>query len=617
MKRLVLFLTAVLIMASGGGTLASERFTPLDVRAGLFEAQKGSSPQKTGIELFAMKRIFDCFRIPYDTFEDIEDIFSYRVVYLAGPLHNSVLDNRTSGILYDYVEEGGTLIAAGEIGSLLQPLFGIKGVTPSRKRYRLIFTEKDPALAYLNQPQERTISLGNGEKHFYEEVIWSFGYALEADASVEADASLEAGTRVLARFDDGSPGMLTGSYGRGRFYVIGLTAAEGVLLPQIGKDYEAQRKYVNSFEPSADVLMLIFRSIYETALSPSVQVSTLPYARPFALVLSHDVDAQTSFIDSLKFAALEEKFGVTGTYFENTKYFTDWMDIDYYNIPENVKAIRELKARGHDIGSHTVAHYKKLSSAPEGSRKVTFSNYRPEKQVTVQGEVRVSKELLDRDIPGQNTVSFRAGDLEYPDILVRVLEDAGYLYNSTFSANDVLTAFPFRAMRERNLGSSESEVFEIPITLDDSMGYLTPSSVDEAVSAWHGIVKAYGENDAPAVLLMHPSDTRKRTYKLKAQEALMHWVDRNGGWMGNLTQLGDFWRARESLGFSLSIGDRGTLLIHIEERADSVHQMIGFVVTKTDDITGVIVEDATGNRMDYTVEKRGDKLYLGRPRGAR
>ncbi|MBN2322427.1 MAG: polysaccharide deacetylase family protein [Spirochaetes bacterium] len=611
MKRLVLFVTAVLIMASTGGTYASERFTPLDVRAGLYEAQKGSSHQKPGIELFAIKRIFDCFRIPYDTVEDIEDIFLYRVVYLAGPLHNSVLDSRISGLLYDYVEEGGTLVAAGEIGSLLYPLFGIKGVTPSRNRYRLVFIEEDPALAYLNRPQERNISLGNGEKHFYEEVIWSFGYTPEAGASVEA------GTRVLARFDDGSPGMLTGSYGRGRFYLIGLTAAEGVLLPQIGKDYEAQRKYINSFEPSADAVMLIFRSIYENALAPLVQVSTLPYARPFALVLSHDVDAQTSFVDSLKFAALEEKFGVTGTYFENTKYFTDWMDIDYYNIPENVEAVRELKARGHDVGSHTVSHYKKLSDAPEGSRGVTFSSYRPEEKVTVQGEVRVSKELLDRDIPGQNTVSFRAGDLEFPQMLVRVLEEAGYRYNSTFSANDVLTAYPFRALRERNLGSTASDLFEIPITLDDSMGYLTPSSVDDVVSAWRGIVKAYGENDAPVVLLIHPSDTRKKSYKLEAQESLMRWVEQNDGWMGNLTEFGDFWRARDGLDFSVSVGDRGTLLIRIDQGADSVHPMIGFVVHTTEDISGVIVEDSEGNRMDFTAKKRGDRLYLTRPFSAR
>jgi len=605
MKRLIIIAMSVLAVLAQKGAAASERFTPLDARAGLLGVAEGSSPTKQGLELLAIKRVFDCFRIPYDTIEDIEDIFSYRVVYLAGPLHNSVLSGRISGLLYDYVEDGGTLVAAGEIGSMLHPLFGMRGITPSRNRYRLVFTESDPALAYLNRPEERTISLGNGEGRFYEEVIWSFGYAAESS------------TRVLARFDDGSPGMLTGSFGRGRFYIIGLTFAEAVLLPQIGKDYEAQRRYVNSFEPSADVLMLIVRSIYENAVSPSVQLSTLPYARPFALVLSHDVDAQTSFVDSLKFAALEERFGVTGTYFENTKYYTDWMDIDYYNIPSNVEAIRKIKARGHDIGSHTVAHYKKLSGAPEGSPAVTFSSYRPEEQVTVQGEVRVSKELLDRDIPDQNTVSFRAGDLEFPDILVRVLEDAGYLYNSTFSANDVLTAFPFRAMRERNFGSSESEVFEIPITLDDSMGYLTPSTVDDAVSAWRGIVKAYGENDAPVVLLLHPSDSRERTYKLEAQEALMRWVKKSGGWMGNLTELGDFWRARDALGFSVSVGDRGTLLIQLEQGADSVHPMIGFTVIKTDDITGVIVEDGKGNRMDYTVENRGDKLYLGRKHSAR
>ena len=605
MKSLLIIVTSILIVMAAVGASAEERFSPLDVRAGLLAVEGSSPTAKQGLELLAMKRVFDCFRIPYDTIEDIEDIASYRVVYLAGPLHNSVLDSRISGLLYDYVEEGGTLVAAGEIGSRLYPLFGIRDVTPSRNRYRLVFNESDPALSFLNRPEERTISLGNGEDRFYEEVIWSFGYAQGAD------------TRVLARFDDGSPGMLTGLFGRGRFYIIGLTFTEAVLLPQIGKDYEAQRQYVNSFEPSADVLMLIARSIYEHAVSPSVQLSTLPYARPIALVLTHDVDAQTSFVDSLKFAALEERFGVTGTYFENTKYYTDWMDIDYYNIPSNVEAIRKIKMRGHDIESHTVAHYKKLSSAPEGSPAVTFSTYRPQEKVTVQGEVRVSKELLDRDIPDQDTVSFRAGDLEFPDILVRVLEDAGYLYNSTFSANDVLTAFPFRAMRERNLGSSESGVFEIPITLDDSMGYLTPSTVDKAVSVWRGIVKAYGENDAPVVLLIHPSDTREQTYKLEAQEALMRWVDRNGGWMGNLTELGDFWRARDELGFSVSIGDRGTLLIRVEKGSDSVHPMIGFVVNGTDDIGDVIVEDGEGNRLEYTVQKRGEKLYLGRLRSAR
>jgi len=34
-------------------------------------------------------------------------------------------------------------------------------------------------------------------------------------------------------------------------------------------------------------------------------------------------------------------------------------------------------------------------------------------------------------------------------MLKEVLDEAGYMYDSTFSANDVLTAFPFRALKLR------------------------------------------------------------------------------------------------------------------------------------------------------------------------
>ncbi len=55
-----------------------------------------------------------------------------------------------------------------------------------------------------------------------------------------------------------------------------------------------------------------------------------------------------------------------------------------------------------------------FSLVPEGDLGVTFESYDPVNQVTVQGEVRVSKELLDRDIPDQTTKAFHAGDLEFP-----------------------------------------------------------------------------------------------------------------------------------------------------------------------------------------------------------
>jgi hypothetical protein len=105
--------------------------------------------------------------------------------------------------------------------------------------------------------------------------------------------------------------------------------------------------------------------------------ASIPWALPTALLLTHDVDAQTSFIDSLKFAALEKKYGAKSTFFISTKYFADASDIGYFNVPENAEAVRELKRQGWDIGSHTVAHSPRLASAPEGDPAVTRETYDP------------------------------------------------------------------------------------------------------------------------------------------------------------------------------------------------------------------------------------------------
>ncbi len=587
-----------LILSALFPSAAADNLSPIQVGAGLLDVGAAAGNQPDAVEFRTLRRIFDTLGIPYDILTDTEGINGYRVIYTGGSLTNALLSAHLINTLYDYVEFGGTLVSAGVVGNRLYPLFGVRGHTASRKRYRMSFNGEDSSLRYIDHPREKTISLGNGERHFYDEIIWSHGYTPSA-------------AMPLAFFKDGTAGFLKNRYSRGTAYLLGLSYAESVLLPQIGKDYEAQRKYVNSFEPSADVIMLLLKGIYESGSSPYVYISAIPYARPSALILSHDVDAQTSFVDSLKFAGIEEKFGVKSTFFENTKYFGDSMDIGYYNIEENVDAIRELKQRGWDIGSHTVSHDKKFGSVQEGDPKVTFETYDPENKKTVQGEVRVSKQLLDRDIPGQNTVSFRAGDLAFPVILIRVLEQAGYLYDSTFSANDVLSAFPFYALEERRLDSKESRIIEIPVTLDDSMGYLEPRTVDNAVKNWLSIVKQNADNEAITVLLMHPSDTRTKTYKLEAQEQLMKEVAGSGGWMGDLTAFGNFWRSRHNTEFRLFQEKDGTLVIRLNRTEEDLHPAVGFVVGNTRS-KRVVVRDAAGKPLHYTARQYNDKLHLSR-----
>lgn len=593
----ILFLVSAAVFflwsVSGG-----EERAPLPVRVGLLDVGAASGREPESIEFTALRRIFDVLGIPCRVLDEPSRLQEHRVVFAGGALTNREVNAELSNALYAYVEDGGVLFAAGEVGNKLFPLFGIGEHRPSRRRYRMSFIGEDASLRYIDHPRERTISLGNGEKRFHQQVIWSHGYTPGGDAV------------TLARFENGAAGYVKNRYGRGVTYLLGLSFTESVLRPQIGMDYEAQRRYVNSFEPSADVIMLLARAVYEAYVSPFVYLSTVPFARSTALVLSHDVDAQTSFLDSLKFAALEERFGVKSTFFQNTKYVVDWMDIDYYNIRENVEAIRELKRRGWDIGSHTVSHHKQFSSIPEGDPGVTFLTYDPRKRKTVQGEVRVSKELLDRDIPGQDTVSFRAGDLEFPHVLIRVLEEAGYRYDSTFSANDVLTAFPYFALQERHLGSRESKVVEIPVTLDDSLGYLAPGNIRQAVDAWLEVLRANRDNEAVTVLLIHPSDTRDESYKLEAQKSLMKAAVDMDAWMGDLTSFGEFWRLRHQTGFSVFHDEEKNLIIRIEASPPDAGSSLGFVVGNTD-ARNVVVEDRNGAVLPYQAVERGGKLYVG------
>lgn len=486
--------------------------------------------------------ILDTFRIPRVRVTRPADLHGFGVALLAGGFTNAHLSSEWISALYRYVEEGGVLLAPSPVGSNLHTLFGVSSVEARRDRYRMNFQGDDPILSYIDHPREARISLGNGEQRFYEEVIWSRGY--EADTAT-----------VLGRFDDGSAGLTRNYFGRGVAYLFGLAWEESVRLPRIGNDWEAQRDFVNAFEPSVDTVLLMVRAFYGSYAVPGVAIHPVPGAAPTALILSHDVDAQTAFVDSLKFAALEEEYGVTGTYFQNTKTFTDWMDIDYYNVPQNREAIRALAAAGHDIGSHTVAHDPQLADRPIGSADTSIADYHPAEEVTLYGEARVSRQLLERDVPGLRVRAFRAGNLAFHNRLIGVLEESGYLYDSSFSANDVLTTFPYFALRERNPRSRESQIIEIPLTLDDSLGFLTSETVAEAAERWITVFDANAANDSITVLLNHPSDTREADHKLRAQRALMDRAREVGAWMGNLTEFGDFWRTRARAEVSLALQD--------------------------------------------------------------
>lgn len=575
------------------------------------DAADGESTESTeaAIDEFALQRIADIQGIPYSFISTPHALDRYPLIVMAQAPSNAELDAAWREALYSYVENGGVLFIPGKPGSELFPLLGMRSIDSHRQRSRLRFAKeyigREPAFAYIDHPREREISLGNGEKQVYEKVIWSHG--------AEPDGMAE----VLAHFEDGSAAMLRNYYGRGVVYYLGLSFAESVLLPQTGGDYEAQRAFVNTVEPSVDVVMLLIKALYENTVPRAVYKSAVPQARPTALLLSHDVDAQTSFVDSLKYAALAEEFGARATFFINTKYYENWMDIAYYSVPDNQQALRELARRGHEIGSHTVAHALEFDEAPAGSPQVDFSSYVPQEQITVNGEVRVSKQLLDRDVPQQDTVSFRAGYLAFPPELISVLDAAGYRYDSSFSANDVLTTFPYFALPERRPGADQSQIIEIPVTFDDAVGYLTTETEEPAVQQWKEVVRAHANNETISVLLIHPSDSRNATYKLEAQRELMNYAESLNAWMGGLGEFGNFWRARHRLSISdvRESGESGSgpgagLTIELSKPTRELHPLTGIVVPGRYQAEDISVVDSDGSQVPVRIREAAGKLYM-------
>jgi hypothetical protein len=149
------------------------------------------------------------------------------------------------------------------------------------------------------------------------------------------------------------------------------------------------------------------------------------------------------------------------------------------------------------------------------------------------------------------------------------------------------------------------------VTLDDSLGFLTSDTIDKAVDLWLEVIHANKNNEAITVLLIHPSDTRDKTFKLEAQESVMQKITEMGGWMGDLTTFGDFWRDRHTTLFNTYIDKDGALIIRIKKKTGSINPALGFVVGNAK-YTKIIVQDSDGNNLEYVLKSRDSKSYLGR-----
>lgn len=543
-------------------------------------------------ERIGLEKALRIMGVPYDVTKKVDEACKYRIIYMAGQITNNRLKAREREALYRAVETGGALIANTVKGNILFPLFGVSGFKESRQRFKATIdpSGEEGFLKYLNRPKELVIPLGN--RNLYDTVVWTTGYTVST-------------AKPVARFDDGSTALCYNHYGEGTAYLWGIGYTQGILIPLIGKDYEAQSKWINSFEPATDIFLLTTRAIYEQAIDPAVYLYTIPFGQETAFIITHDNDTQSSFKNSIEFARLEKRFGVRATYFITTKYIPDEMDNAFYTH-DNIAYLSQIKELGGEIGAHTVLHSQNITSFSLGNPWVTLGSYKPLKNPTVFGEAKVSKELLDKDIQGQNTVSYRSGHLGFPIKLISVLQRCGYRYDSDFSANDIMCNFPFMAFSKRSLKSRESKIVEIPVIFDGSMNQLRQDNLHQMVAEWLRIVELNAENEAVSCILLHPDVT---SFKLKAEEMLLEELSKRDIWIGCISDFGEFWANRNLIHFEPDIvGDELRITLSLNEK--DVLPGIGFAVKSSNRVSKISILDSEGTMIPTLTKRRKDKVYI-------
>jgi hypothetical protein len=481
-------------------------------------------------------RCLKAMGIPFFVTAELHVALRHKLLLLYPTVDGATFDKAQAQAITDFVTHGGIVFAQDVFWGGFKPLFGFDDVVPLRTRHKIVFnttghSAPDPVFHYLNRAPEREVPLGSPA---IKEVIWTNGY------------QTAAGAQTLGRFEDGSAAVIKHDLGRGHTYLIGVALNDVVRRNQQNRDYEAQRTYANGFEPGTDVWLLILRAWYETYSDTGIRLGTIPEGKRSVLMLSHDVDWEYSFKPMAAFANLERSSGTSSTFFVQTKYLDDVVGKAFF-FGQSLDTLRVL-THGSDIESHSVIHSKLFNKVPLGRGQEQYPGYQARatrdnaaQDATTLGEVCVSKSLLDGELPGHETIFFRAGHLRVPPYLPEALARCGYEFDSSFTAGDVLTNFPYEL--DFDLGMTEpSGIFEFPVTLEDEQ--LPP--LLERVPAMLDTIEANAENGAPSVLLIHSNNAEA---KLEAERALLSRLPRDI-LVESMTNYARFWKARNELHWS-------------------------------------------------------------------
>lgn len=488
--------------------------------------------------IYAIEHLMINIGVPYDLSTDVSLVNQYPVVIAGSRIKDGTLSITEINTLNAYVSNGGVLITSSLRETQLFATFGISSSSSNNALFELQFdVNSSPQLFQLiDDPLEKTISLGRASKgtsYYMREYTSSTG-------------------QVLGKFENNKAAFVHNEYGMGNTYVFGPDFRDLIYRNVMGLDVSAHRTYSNGFEPSTDVIYMIMRNIIRTHIPYTVYSHTVPSDAKSIYMVTHDIDSKTGYDTMEVFSTYEKNNHIIAQYNATTKYFLNSWN-SYY--PSVVASTINVLDDGHKVSSHSVGHWPDFASFNLGLTGATGTHYIPSHANgnthggSVLPELEISKASLE-NIPGVVVRTFRAGHLAFPDSLILGLQLLGYDFNSTHSANDVLTNFPYRQMEVRKYTTTKSSILEIPMTISDVFASdpINNGNYLQKVAIWNQVSRKYADNYSPINLLIHPN----RNYKL---DALKHYVNNlpKGVVPYNFEDYGDFWNARENLEFVTTV----------------------------------------------------------------
>jgi len=488
-----------------------------------------------------LERIFKTAGLPYRLCHSLEETAEAPILFLDLSMdHPVTLSEKERKMLYNFVSNGGMLIGnevlSTRYGSL-KALFGYRSYQPSKEHKKLLM-RRTPYSLYLQQEEEQNYRLSGIQRGPYTN-------------------SIDIGTaEVLATYEDGAAAITLNHYGEGEALLLGVSLFDLRYRNLFGKDYNANKLYANGYEPLSDMIVFLLQSIYTKRVGSTMMLNTAKGANRATVVITHDVDFEYSVKNIETFMALERQQSIKTTYTIQTKYIKDYKDNPFFK-KDTIPYILTAQEEGFEIASHTVLHTENFFTLPMGDCQEHYPAYRPfsmsefedSGHPTLCGELKVSKELL-LGSGIKEVVSFRSGHLYYNPKLPQVMEKLGYRFSSCFSAEDVLTYFPYRYVYDYKRLSHESKIWELPLTYEDEAFPPLYFRVDDALQLFKKLYRHGGV----FTLLTHPDLTylRLKNLDIDFQKAFVDALP-DDVWIDTMKAVGTFWDQRDRIIFRYNI----------------------------------------------------------------